>query len=67
MWEVRLGQAGNFNNFLTEAHCEQFCARIVCDFGTPLLDADGERHKVCADDRTCPTSHTCQRFDSFID
>ncbi|KAF8357982.1 hypothetical protein PRIPAC_92977, partial [Pristionchus pacificus] len=52
------GQGGNFNNFLTEAHCAQFCTKSLCPSGTALRDTSGS-HIECSSSSQCPRSHTC--------
>ncbi|KAK0424287.1 hypothetical protein QR680_008593 [Steinernema hermaphroditum] len=59
-----LGQGGNFNNFLSQDHCEKFCSRILCSAGEPLKDSSGERNMECSPtgsgSNTCPSTHSCE-------
>ena len=59
-----LGQGGNFNNFLSQDHCEKFCSRssfkpiachaivflfpVLCRAGEPLKDSSGDRNMECS-------------------
>ncbi|EGT50209.1 hypothetical protein CAEBREN_03914 [Caenorhabditis brenneri] len=59
-----LGQGGNFNNFLSQDHCEKFCSRILCSAGEPLKDSSGERNMECSPTgsgaNSCPSTHSCE-------
>ena len=52
------GQAGNFNNFLSQDHCTSFCAKTACKGGTPLQSAAGTGIQQCPD-TPCPPGYTC--------
>ncbi|KFD53227.1 hypothetical protein M513_05937 [Trichuris suis] len=55
-----LGQAGNFNNFDSEAECKQFCSRIICIAGEPMRD-QGDKLVTCGAAGTgiCPLKYDC--------
>uniref|UniRef100_A0A914C9N7 BPTI/Kunitz inhibitor domain-containing protein n=1 Tax=Acrobeloides nanus TaxID=290746 RepID=A0A914C9N7_9BILA len=49
---------GNYNNFLTKQDCENFCAKLVCEYGNPLRI--GEDWQRCETNMDCPSSHQCE-------
>ncbi|CDW58619.1 kunitz:Bovine pancreatic trypsin [Trichuris trichiura] len=55
-----LGQAGNFNNFDSEAECKQFCSRIICIAGEPMRD-QSDKLVTCGAAGTgiCPLKYDC--------
>ncbi|WKX98702.1 hypothetical protein Q1695_013967 [Nippostrongylus brasiliensis] len=57
---VYFGQGGNFNNFLSKEHCNEFCSPTLCPLGLPLRTSTGAIVSCSPSDR-CPTSHTCHQ------
>uniref|UniRef100_A0A914W4Q4 BPTI/Kunitz inhibitor domain-containing protein n=1 Tax=Plectus sambesii TaxID=2011161 RepID=A0A914W4Q4_9BILA len=54
-----LGQGGNFNNFLSEQECIEYCSKSLCPHGVPLQENGGSNNLVCSKNSDCPTSHVC--------
>uniref|UniRef100_A0A914GXV3 BPTI/Kunitz inhibitor domain-containing protein n=1 Tax=Globodera rostochiensis TaxID=31243 RepID=A0A914GXV3_GLORO len=52
------GGLGNFNNFVTKQDCENFCSKLVCEFGQPLRVAEGQWQR-CESASDCPSTHGC--------
>uniref|UniRef100_A0A914VUL2 BPTI/Kunitz inhibitor domain-containing protein n=1 Tax=Plectus sambesii TaxID=2011161 RepID=A0A914VUL2_9BILA len=52
------GAGGNYNNFITQASCLQYCQASVCTQGNPLKDAVGAT-LTCSTSTSCPSTHTC--------
>uniref|UniRef100_A0A914C9V7 BPTI/Kunitz inhibitor domain-containing protein n=1 Tax=Acrobeloides nanus TaxID=290746 RepID=A0A914C9V7_9BILA len=52
------GALGNFNNFKSAAECELFCAKLQCNYGTPLKI--GSNNQRCSSNADCPSTHECQ-------
>uniref|UniRef100_A0A183BTQ3 BPTI/Kunitz inhibitor domain-containing protein n=1 Tax=Globodera pallida TaxID=36090 RepID=A0A183BTQ3_GLOPA len=67
------GGLGNFNNFVTKQDCENFCSKLVCEFGQPLRVAEGQWQRCESGKRgriqiganctapasDCPSTHGC--------
>lgn len=53
-----LGAFGNFNNFKTTSECEMFCAKLQCNYGSPLKI--GSNNQRCNSNVDCPSTHECQ-------
>ncbi|VDK17861.1 unnamed protein product [Anisakis simplex] len=52
------GGFGNFNNFKSLSDCELFCAKLQCNYGTPLKI--GTANQRCSTNTDCPSTHECQ-------
>uniref|UniRef100_A0AC34QTC2 BPTI/Kunitz inhibitor domain-containing protein n=1 Tax=Panagrolaimus sp. JU765 TaxID=591449 RepID=A0AC34QTC2_9BILA len=52
------GALGNYNNFKSSAECELFCAKLQCNYGTPLKI--GSNNQRCSSNSDCPSTHECQ-------
>ncbi|KAI1724653.1 kunitz/Bovine pancreatic trypsin inhibitor domain-containing protein [Ditylenchus destructor] len=52
------GAMGNFNNFKSASECEMFCAKLQCNYGTPLKI--GPNNQRCTTNSDCPSTHECQ-------
>lgn len=52
------GALGNFNNFKSATECEMFCAKLQCNYGTPLKI--GPNNQRCSTNTDCPSTHQCQ-------
>lgn len=52
------GALGNFNNFKSTTECEMFCAKLQCNFGSPLKI--GPNNQRCSSNVDCPSTHECQ-------
>ncbi|CAD5219795.1 unnamed protein product [Bursaphelenchus xylophilus] len=49
---------GNYNNFFTKQDCENFCSKLVCEYGNPLRI--GEDWQRCETNNDCPSTHQCE-------
>ncbi|KAK6742308.1 hypothetical protein RB195_009896 [Necator americanus] len=54
------GQGGNFNNFQTKEHCNDFCSVDLCPVGSPLHGVSGSPTS-CTSSLECPVPYSCQR------
>ncbi|KAI6187724.1 hypothetical protein M3Y98_00275600 [Aphelenchoides besseyi] len=52
------GGLGSYNNWLTKQDCENFCSKLVCEYGNPLRIGDDWQRCETAND--CPSSHQCE-------
>jgi hypothetical protein len=52
------GGLGNYNAFFNKQDCENFCSKLVCEYGNPLRI--GEDWQRCETQNDCPSSHQCE-------